>query len=163
MISPIRNSVQTSIQKSEASELVIRPSTQSKCHKLKIIARLSDAQDVEEQQERLRKALTLYQQRTVGTKAYIKLDVDSTTCTWEDVLETVNTAALQYDQPNGAWGKIRKSLRKFGRNNQAFSAWTELLPSQSEYVSLLCGGFKLIIGVRVFHRFWEFFFEELTP
>jgi hypothetical protein len=59
-----------------------------------------------------------------------------------------NASELYNDVP-GRWGKIRKGLRKFGKTNAAFAAWAELLPSQSEYVSVLCGGLKLIFGVSI--------------
>ncbi|KAF2647326.1 hypothetical protein K491DRAFT_709242 [Lophiostoma macrostomum CBS 122681] len=40
---------------------------------------------------------------------------------------------------------LSDGLRSFGRNNKVFETWASLLPSDSEYVSVLCGGLKLII------------------
>lgn len=46
----------------------------------------------------------------------------------------------------GFWGPLRSSFRKFGENHKAFTAWIGLLPTESHYISILCGGLKLIIG-----------------
>ena len=67
--------------------------------------------------------------------------------TWKEVLEEVDVASSQYNDPSGFWGKIRKVFRRGGDNAGPASAWLALLPTQSEYFSVLCGGLKLIIGV----------------
>ncbi|KAK0672653.1 hypothetical protein QBC41DRAFT_313089 [Cercophora samala] len=66
--------------------------------------------------------------------------------TWDDVLKEAQQASDAYSEAPGMWNKIRKGLSSFGRNAKAFDAWASLLPSQSEYVSVLCGGLKLILG-----------------
>ena len=68
--------------------------------------------------------------------------------TWEEVLAEVHAASERYNDVPGFWGKIRKGLRSFGTNNQVFDAWSGLLPTQSQYLSVLCGGLKLIFSVR---------------
>ena len=65
--------------------------------------------------------------------------------TWEEVLDEVNQVASQYKDKSGFWAKIRRGMRKFGESSQAFAGWLELLPSDSEYFSIICGGLKLII------------------
>ncbi|OAL21622.1 hypothetical protein AYO22_08018 [Fonsecaea multimorphosa] len=45
----------------------------------------------------------------------------------------------------GFWGKIRLSFRKLGENGKAIEGWLGLLPSESEYMSVVCGGLKLLI------------------
>lgn len=67
--------------------------------------------------------------------------------TWEQVLEEVDNAANQYKDASTFWGKLRQGFRKFGINNDALTAWIDLLPSQSQYFSIICGGLKLILGV----------------
>jgi len=92
-------------------------------------------------------AMEAYETRTeVGSK--FKTEVaDKPIHTWEDVLAEVERAEVVYSDASGAWGKIQKGLRKFGSNARAFEAWASLLPSESEYTSVLCGGLKLIFGV----------------
>lgn len=101
---------------------------------------------VELEKQQLREAIAKYQERTQGTKFHANLDLDKVH-TWDEVLEAVNEASQQYEEPKGHWGRIRKSLRKFGRDSRAFDAWAQTLPSQSQYFSIICGGLKLIFGV----------------
>jgi len=104
--------------------------------------------DAETQKRKFNEALTLYQAKTAGTKYQMVLDFSSLH-TWDEVLQSVDDASKLYNEVPGAWGKIRKGLRRFGKTEQAFQAWSALLPSQSEYFSILCGGIKLICGVCV--------------
>ena len=67
--------------------------------------------------------------------------------TWEQVLEELDKAATQDQEGSRLWKKIRRGLHKFGDSNKAFDAWLELLPTQSNYCSIICGGLKLILKV----------------
>lgn len=49
----------------------------------------------------------------------------------------------------GAWGKIRTGFRKLGDGSEAIQGWLGLLPTESEYLSVVCGGFKLILKVSI--------------
>ncbi|KAJ5402762.1 uncharacterized protein N7487_008658 [Penicillium crustosum] len=66
--------------------------------------------------------------------------------TWEEVLEVVNKASAIYNSKSGAWNKIRIAFHNFGKNNKAFNAWLGLLPTESDWVSVISGGLKLILG-----------------
>ncbi|EQL38730.1 hypothetical protein BDFG_00275 [Blastomyces dermatitidis ATCC 26199] len=90
-------------------------------------------------------------QKGVGSlrkyNCWIEIPTDVTTKSvhaWEEVLQEVKKASDEYNDVSGSWGHIRKGLRSFGKNNKAFEAWASVLPSQSHYFSLLCGGLKLI-------------------
>ena len=72
--------------------------------------------------------------------------------TWEEVLEELNQAASQHKEGSFLWKKIRRGLQKFGDSNKVFDAWLGLLPTQSNYCSLICGGLKLILKVRKTER-----------
>ena len=99
-------------------------------------------------EERLfRLAIETYEEITKDSKYKTNI-VSSATHTWEEVLAEVNTASERYNDVSGYWGKIRKGLRSFGNNNQVFDVWAGLLPTQSNYFSILCGGLKLIFSVR---------------
>lgn len=47
----------------------------------------------------------------------------------------------------GASGFVYKNLRKLGDNSETFQSWLKLLPTESHYLSVLCGGLTLILGV----------------
>lgn len=68
--------------------------------------------------------------------------------TWEEVLKEVSKVEEKYKVAGvkGFWGSLRKRFREFGENHKAFTAWTGLLPTESHYISVVCGGLKLIIG-----------------
>ena len=110
--------------------------------------------DIEIEKQRFQEALIAYQTKTKGSRYNTNIDLNALH-TWEEVLEAVDEASTQYAQIPGLWGKIRKGLRRFGKNNQAFIAWAEVLPSQSEYFSILCGGLKLIFGVSLHYLDWS--------
>ena len=88
-----------------------------------------------------------YEETTKGSKYRTNI-LSEAPHTWEEILAEVSAASERYNDVSGFWGKIRKGLRSFGVNNQALDAWTGLLPTQSQYLSILCGGLKLIISVR---------------
>lgn len=68
--------------------------------------------------------------------------------TWDEVLKEVSKVEEEYKVAGvkGFWGPLRKGFRKFGENHKAFTAWAGLLPTESHYISVVCGGLKLIIG-----------------
>jgi len=102
--------------------------------------------DAKREKQRFKLAMEAYESATTGSK--FKTEVtDKSVHTWDDVLTEVQRAADTYYDVSGMWGKIRKALRSFGRNSKAFEAWASLLPSGSEYLSVLCGGLKLIFRV----------------
>ncbi|OJD18718.1 hypothetical protein AJ78_01255 [Emergomyces pasteurianus Ep9510] len=101
--------------------------------------------DVEAEKKRFKAAMDAYEITTAGSKFQTDVTAKSVH-TWDEVLKEVKKASDDYDDVSGFWGKIRKGLRSFGKNNKAFEAWASLLPAQSQYFSLLCGGFKLILG-----------------
>ena len=72
--------------------------------------------------------------------------------TWEDVLGEVDRASENYASASDFWAKIRKGLRKLGKNSKAFEGWLELLPTGSIYASVICGGLKMILRVRCDRR-----------
>lgn len=71
------------------------------------------------------------------------------THTMKDVWAIVDAAVEKYkvEDVKGFWGKIRKAFRKLGENNEVVDGWLGLLPTESNYLSVLCGGLKLILGV----------------
>lgn len=69
--------------------------------------------------------------------------------TWSNVL-SAHKSFLEERQnltPGGVSGFVYKNLRKFGDNSETFQSWLKLLPTESHYLSVLCGGLTLILGV----------------
>ncbi|RMZ67835.1 X-Pro dipeptidyl-peptidase [Pyrenophora seminiperda CCB06] len=101
--------------------------------------------DMGEESRRLTQAMEDYEKvanRDGKKKSVLSKDLH----TWSEVLQEVENASNQYNEPDGIWGKIRKAFRKSADKADIASAWLILLPNQSEYFSILCGGLKLIIG-----------------
>ena len=51
------------------------------------------------------------------------------------------------EEAKGYWGRINIAFRKLGGKKEDINGWLGLLPSESQYFSVICGGFKLIIEV----------------
>ena len=79
--------------------------------------------DIEIEKQRFQEALIAYQTKTKGSRYNTNIDLNAL-YTWEEVLEAVNVASTQYAQIPGLWGKIRKGLCWFGKNNQVLSSLT---------------------------------------
>lgn len=47
------------------------------------------------------------------------------------------------------WGKIRIGFRKLGDGSEAIQWWLGLLPTESQYLSIVCGGLKLLVTLKV--------------
>lgn len=105
--------------------------------------------DVGEESRRLTEAMEEYERIANGDgkkKSMLSKDLH----TWTEVLQEVEDSSSRYNEPDGVWGKIRKAFRKSAGKADIASAWLTLLPNQSEYFSILCGGLKLIIGVSIY-------------
>ena len=70
--------------------------------------------------------------------------------TWEQVM-SMERGFLEHrqaaDKSKGFKGFIHTGMRRFGDNSESFQAWLGLLPTESHYLSVLCGGLKLLLGV----------------
>lgn len=69
--------------------------------------------------------------------------------TWSDVLCAHDNFAQERENvtSRGVKGFVYRNLRKFGDNSEIFQSWLKLLPTESHYLSVLCGGLTLILGV----------------
>lgn len=67
----------------------------------------------------------------------------------ENVLGLISDAQTKYEVEaiKGPWGKVREAFRKLGENSQSFQSWLGLLPTENSFLSVLCGGLQLILGV----------------
>ena len=71
--------------------------------------------------------------------------------TWDDVLSVQRgiMEEREVERSRGSRGFWRSKLRRFGGNSESFQAWLKLLPTESHYLSVLCGGLTLILSVRI--------------
>ena len=69
--------------------------------------------------------------------------------TWDEVLSVQQRLFQDRDDADskGVKGFWHKKVRKFSDNSESFQSWLKLLPSESQYFSVLCGGLTLVLGV----------------
>lgn len=62
--------------------------------------------------------------------------------TWNNVLSAQKSCfeERQNLMSGGVSGLVYKNLRKFGDNSETFQSWLKMLPAESHYFSVLCGG-----------------------
>lgn len=68
--------------------------------------------------------------------------------TWSEVIEEATTAETKYQKKGDGespFGKVRGFFRTLQMKSPVAEGWLDLLPSQTEYMSLVCGGFKVIL------------------
>ncbi|KAL8391294.1 hypothetical protein RB595_010058 [Gaeumannomyces hyphopodioides] len=101
--------------------------------------------DVKEEEERFVALLEKYEQ---GAKGKDKTGIDPYgKHTIQELLAVVESAVDKYQNADtkGLWGKVRLAFRKLGGSGDVITGWLGLLPSETEYLSVVCGGLKLII------------------
>lgn len=98
-------------------------------------------------QQALSDALQQYE-RDAEPKFKTGLDLKETH-TWEEVMNKVDTARDEYNGvgKEGYLNSIHNGLRNFHTAAPAIEAWLKLLPSNSIYGSVLCGGITMILEV----------------
>lgn len=67
----------------------------------------------------------------------------------DQLWQVIDKAVDEYESKgqDGVWGKIRIGFRKLGDGSEAIQGWLGLLPTESHYLSVVCGGLKLILKV----------------
>ena len=106
-------------------------------------------EDAKQEKDRFREAMIEWQ-TNIPEKHRVNVDFQNQN-TWKEVVDLLEKAKTNYEDPTGKWGSMRKCFRKLttkvGTSAPLLDGWMGLLPSQSEYASVICGGIKLIIGV----------------
>ncbi|KAK5167719.1 uncharacterized protein LTR77_007418 [Saxophila tyrrhenica] len=102
--------------------------------------------EVKQHQQRFLDALQTYQDNAKEEyKTNVKLSLNNKH-TWPEVMEAVENIQKARAGRTTVWAKVNEKLRAFGDSSLVFRQWLEILPTQNEYFSVLCGGFKLIFG-----------------
>lgn len=69
---------------------------------------------------------------------------------WDEVVGVVRRAEGEYNAHGiGIGGLHRRILRSIGDYHDALEPWIKLIPTQDNYLSILCGGLKLFLGVSI--------------
>lgn len=102
---------------------------------------------VRAEEDRFRAAMKAYEE-AAPTKYKIGVDLSSTHSV-EQLWKIMDSEVEKYHAKDkkGVWGKIRHAFRKLGDGSEAVKGWLGLIPSESHYLSIVCGGLKLIIQV----------------
>ena len=68
---------------------------------------------------------------------------------WSDVLSAQENFSQERESvtSRGVKGFVHRRLRNLEDNSKTFQSWLKLLPTESHYLSVLCGGLMLILGV----------------
>ncbi|KAL4917347.1 hypothetical protein BDW62DRAFT_183927 [Aspergillus aurantiobrunneus] len=101
---------------------------------------------VKEEERRFLQALRDYE-KNAKPKYKTGLDIDGKH-TLAEVWKILDRAVEKYEDADkvGIWGRVRRAFRGLGQNGQAIQQWLGVVPSESNYLSVVCGGFKLILG-----------------
>jgi hypothetical protein len=101
--------------------------------------------EVEREAKLFAEALKSYEEE-VPKKFKTGIDIDQPHSI-EDVVKQIDSSLKDYkdDAEKTVWQTIRKSFWKLSQSQDALENWMALLPSESGYMSLICGGINLII------------------
>ncbi|KAI6827963.1 hypothetical protein KC327_g1112 [Hortaea werneckii] len=97
-------------------------------------------------EQRFRQALQDYKDLA---KPKYQADIDlrlSAHHQWDDVIGAVEALSQTQAERKDFWSSLRNKLHWFCENSSVFQQWSGLLPTQSNYFSVMCGGLKLIFN-----------------
>lgn len=105
------------------------------------------------QEDGFKEAMRMYEYNA-PEKYRTGVDLDSPHSTAQ-LWKMVDTAVERYHskEKDGVWGKVVHAFRKLGDGSDAVQGWLGLLPTESHYMSVVCGGLKLIISVSQIFKF----------
>lgn len=73
--------------------------------------------------------------------------------TWTDVEEGLETLSREVGNAESEYqenlGSLRSGFRRFSNNANSVKLFVDMIPSPDSYLSVLCGGMKLVCVVRV--------------
>ncbi|RPA80643.1 hypothetical protein BJ508DRAFT_327181 [Ascobolus immersus RN42] len=120
--------------------------------------------DVQAEQQLFLSAIEDFSRTTKG-KYTAHIDT-SAIHTIEQVWDIIDTAVEKYEKKaaeKGPWGRLRRAFRRLGKHSESATSWLGLIPNNSKYMSLVCGGFKLVIEAAAhLHNLREEVFEALA-
>ncbi|KAH8704255.1 hypothetical protein BGW36DRAFT_444961 [Talaromyces proteolyticus] len=84
---------------------------------------------------------------------------------WSEVIEEASIAEMKYKKKSSEspFGKVRGFFRSLQKRSAIIENWLDLLPTQSQYGSLICGGIKMILRAATrMDEVKEFIFKALA-
>lgn len=120
-----------------------------------LIALFNSVEDsVRVQEDRFREAMRMYEDNAPDKyKTGVDLNSPHSTAQLWNIVENAVEKYHSKDK-NGLWGKVVYAFRKLGDGSDAAQGWLGLLPTDSNYLSVVCGGLKLIINVSEYAHAW---------
>ena len=116
-------------------------------------SRQQSAEEEEEEEKLFLQAMLDYERDAKDKyKTGIKVDEMHTMAQVWQALDEIAEKYEKGDNKQSIWGRVRLAFRKLGEHGTAFEGWLGLLPTESYYLSTICGGIKLILHVRFQHR-----------
>ncbi|PON29541.1 hypothetical protein TGAM01_v201790 [Trichoderma gamsii] len=104
---------------------------------------LKTHEDVMDEEDAFKKAMKEYES-TAKYKTGINPDSEHTMKELESVVAEAIEKHCAKDK-RGFWGKIGHACKILGESKDDIEGWLGLLPSESQYFSVVCGGLKLIL------------------
>ncbi|KAM0254282.1 hypothetical protein ACHAQJ_006922 [Trichoderma viride] len=97
------------------------------------------------EEDAFKEAMRLYES-TANAEYRTGIDPDDehTAAQLESLVEE-SIKRYQKNDSKGFWGKIRLACRKLGENKDNIEGWLGVLPSENQYLSVVCGGLMLIV------------------
>ena len=101
---------------------------------------LSDVfQSASDERNRFEQAMQNYEE-TVPERLKTNISITATH-SWQEVLEAAKRIRDDHYEVTGLWSRITKQVGQLLANNaSAALVWAEILPSQNQYFSPICGG-----------------------
>lgn len=110
--------------------------------------------DTNKEVEKLFKALEKYQEKLDKDSKGNGTRLDIRRLRWDEAFGQIDKAAKEYENEsfNGPKGVVRKSLRSISAHAPIMKHWLNLIPSNSDYASVIGGSFQMFATVRVRSR-----------
>ncbi|KAI2465919.1 hypothetical protein F4781DRAFT_407510 [Annulohypoxylon bovei var. microspora] len=111
-------------------------------------ARLTSESAAREKVDDFCKAMKIFSESNIGKESKLDRTFDIRGFhDWDEVLATARLAERHYEENAlGTSGILRNICRRIGDYQDALKPWIQLIPSETNYLSILCGGLKLLIG-----------------
>ncbi|OJJ76616.1 hypothetical protein ASPBRDRAFT_192736 [Aspergillus brasiliensis CBS 101740] len=101
---------------------------------------------VNEEEQRFLQAMRDYE-NNAKTKYKTGINVDEVH-SMEDLWQSVDLIAVKYknrETEKDMWNRVRNAFRNLGDHEAAVEGWLGLVPAESNYMSVVCGGLKFIL------------------
>lgn len=108
-----------------------------------------ETEEMKREKDVFEETITKYRQSKAAQQAGATKPTGKQDWNWQDVFEEMDSADKRYRDldTDGVLGRLRQTIRKFGKFKEPAEGWMRLLPSDSWQGSLVCGGLKMVLNV----------------